>query len=55
MWRCQLLIKYLSNYIIIYIGISSARLGSPKNKKSSLKQFFKMIVINNIIQNGDAI
>jgi len=27
---------------------------SPKNKKSSLKQFFKMIVINNIIQNGDA-
>lgn len=27
---------------------------SKKNKKSSLKQFFKMIVINNIIQNGDA-
>ncbi len=27
---------------------------SAKNKKSSLKQFFKMIVINNIIQNGDA-
>jgi len=27
---------------------------SPKNKKTSLKQFFKMIVINNLIQNGDA-
>ena len=27
---------------------------SPKYKKSSLKQFFKMVVINNIIQNGDA-
>ena len=27
---------------------------SAKYKKSSLKQFFKMIVINNIIQNGDA-
>ncbi len=27
---------------------------SPKHKKSSLKQFFKMIVINNLIQNGDA-
>ena len=27
---------------------------SPKYKKASLKQFFKMIVINNILQNGDA-
>lgn len=27
---------------------------SSKNKKTSLKQFFKMIIINNIIQNGDA-
>ena len=27
---------------------------SPKHKKASLKQFFKMIVINNILQNGDA-
>ncbi len=27
---------------------------SPKHKRSSLKQFFKMVVINNIIQNGDA-
>jgi serine/threonine-protein kinase HipA len=27
---------------------------SPKHKKSSLKQFFKMIAINNIVQNGDA-
>lgn len=27
---------------------------SPKYKKSSLEQFFKMVVINNIIQNGDA-
>ena len=27
---------------------------SPKHKKVSLKQFFKMIVINNILQNGDA-
>lgn len=27
---------------------------SPKYKKSSLRDFFKMVVINNIIQNGDA-
>lgn len=27
---------------------------SPKHKRSSLMQFFKMIVINNIVQNGDA-
>jgi len=27
---------------------------SAKNKKSSLQQFFKMIVINNLVQNGDA-
>jgi len=27
---------------------------SPKNKRESLKQFFKMMVINNIVQNGDA-
>jgi serine/threonine-protein kinase HipA len=27
---------------------------SPSNKKKSLQQFFKMIIINNIIQNGDA-
>ena len=27
---------------------------SSKHKRSSLKQFFKIIVINNIIQNGDA-
>ena len=26
---------------------------SPNHKKSSLQQFFKMVVINNIIQNGD--
>jgi len=27
---------------------------SPKNKKDSLEQYFKMIVINNLIKNGDA-
>ena len=27
---------------------------SPKNKKKSLINFFKMIVINNLLQNGDA-
>jgi len=27
---------------------------SPKNKKTSLSNFFKMIVINNLLQNGDA-
>ena len=27
---------------------------SPRHKKASLKQFFKMIAINNFIQNGDA-
>ena len=27
---------------------------SPKNKKSSLIDFYKMIIINNLIQNGDA-
>ena len=27
---------------------------SPKYKKSSLRDFFKLIVINNIVQNGDA-
>jgi len=27
---------------------------SAKNKKDSLRQFFKMIVINNLVQNGDA-
>lgn len=27
---------------------------SPKHKRSSLMQFFKMIVINNLVQNGDA-
>lgn len=27
---------------------------SPKNKKKSLSNFFKMIVINNLLQNGDA-
>lgn len=27
---------------------------SPKYKKSSLREFFKMMVVNNIIQNGDA-
>ena len=27
---------------------------SPKNKRESLQQFYKMMVINNILQNGDA-
>ncbi|MDF1879133.1 type II toxin-antitoxin system HipA family toxin [Sulfurimonas sp. SAG-AH-194-C20] len=27
---------------------------SPKHKRESLKQFFKMMVINNLLQNGDA-
>ena len=27
---------------------------SPKNKKDSLEQYFKMIVINNLVKNGDA-
>jgi len=27
---------------------------NPKNKKTSLNNFFKMIVINNLLQNGDA-
>ena len=27
---------------------------SPKNKKKSLNNFFKMVVINNLLQNGDA-
>ncbi len=27
---------------------------SPQNKKASLEQFFKMIVINNLVKNGDA-
>ncbi len=44
--------KYEGTYEAIAKSIKA--FVSPKNKKSSLIQFFKMIVINNLVQNGDA-
>lgn len=44
--------KYEGTYEAIVKSIKT--FVSVKNKKSSLEQFFKMIIINNLVKNGDA-